>query len=93
MMIKKFLTFVFVAALALGAPAGTALAGSGNPAGTGQPSVECDEFPTTPGHSSSSPGSPFNEDGTSGDHYAGEQPQNSNNAHSVSQYDIACAHQ
>ena len=60
------------------------------PAFAGQPSVECDDFPSSPGHASSSPGSPFNEDGVSGTHYAGEQPQNSKNTHSVSQYDVAC---
>jgi hypothetical protein len=55
-----------------------------------QPGVECDEFPSTPGHSALSPGSPFNEDGKAGTVYAGEQPQNSRNVHSVSQYDVAC---
>ncbi len=55
-----------------------------------QPGVECDEFPSTPGHAASAPGSAFNEDGKAGTVYAGEQPQNSNNIHSVSQYDVAC---
>ena len=55
-----------------------------------QPGVECDEFVFTPGHSASAPGSAFNEDGMAGTVYAGEQPQNSNNIHSVSQYDVAC---
>jgi hypothetical protein len=55
-----------------------------------QPGVECDEFALSPGHSSSAPGSAFNEDGVAGTVYAGEQPQNSNNVHSVSQYDVAC---
>ena len=55
-----------------------------------QPGVECDEFSSTPGHSASAPGSAFNEDGKAGTVYAGEQPQNSNNVHSVSQYDVAC---
>ena len=55
-----------------------------------QPGVECDEFTQTPGHSATAPGSAFNEDGHAGTVYAGEQPQNSNNAHSVSQYDVAC---
>ena len=36
------------------------------------------------------PGSPFNLVGIAGEHYAGEQPQNSKNIHSVSQYDGAC---
>ncbi len=56
----------------------------------GQPGVECDEFASSPGHSASAPGSAFNEDGKAGTVYAGEQPQNSNNVHSVSQYDVAC---
>ena len=55
-----------------------------------QPGVECDEFTQTPGHSATAPGSAFNEDGHAGTVYAGEQPQNSNNVHSVSQYDVAC---
>jgi hypothetical protein len=55
-----------------------------------QPGVECDEFTQTPGHAASAPGSAFNEDGHAGTVYAGEQPQNSNNSHSVSQYDVAC---
>jgi hypothetical protein len=55
-----------------------------------QPSVECDEFSSTPGYASAAPGSAFNEDGMAGTVYAGEQPQNSNNVHSVSQYDVAC---
>jgi hypothetical protein len=55
-----------------------------------QPSVECDEFALRPGHSDTAPGSAFNEDGHAGTVYAGEQPQNSNNVHSVSQYDVAC---
>jgi len=39
------------------------------------------------------PGSAFNPDGVSGSKYAGEQPQNSRNTASVSQYDAACLHQ
>ena len=56
----------------------------------GQPGVECDEFALRPGHSDTAPGSAFNEDGHAGTVYAGEQPQNSTNPHSVSQYDVAC---
>ena len=56
----------------------------------GQPGVECDEFSSVPGNSDTAPGSAFNEDGHAGTVYAGEQPQNSNNIHSVSQYDVAC---
>jgi hypothetical protein len=44
----------------------------------------------TPGNSANAPGSAFNPSGVAGGVYAGQQPQNSNNAHSVSQYDVAC---
>ena len=65
-----------------------AVLGAANPNGTGQPSQECEDV--RPGHASSAPGSAFNPDGNAGTHYAGEQPQNSKNPHSVSQYDVAC---
>src|SRR5262245_58565547 len=42
-----------------------------------------------PGHAASAPGSAFNPDGNAGTHYAGNQPQNSKNPKSVSQYDQA----
>jgi len=58
---------------------------------TGQPGAECEEV--RPGHASSAPGSAFNPDGNAGTHYAGEQPQNSRNSSSVSQYDVACLNQ
>jgi hypothetical protein len=58
---------------------------------TGQPNQECEDQPLRPGHSDTAPGSPFNEeDGHAGTVYAGEQPQNSKNPVSVSQYDVAC---
>jgi hypothetical protein len=62
---------------------------------TGQPGAECGSAtaPNTPGNSASAPGSAFNPDGRAGQVYAGEQPQNSRNTASVSQYDAACAHQ
>ena len=56
----------------------------------GQPGVECDDFALRPGHSDTAPGSAFNEEGHAGTVYAGEQPQNSKNPHSVSQYDVVC---
>jgi hypothetical protein len=67
-------------------------AAAGNPAGTGQPSQECgeDNAALRPGNSSAALGSAFNSDGVAGTHYAGEQPQNSVNPKSVSQYDVAC---
>jgi hypothetical protein len=65
---------------------------------TGQPSQDCVDLVTSgegsfPGHSTTAPGSAFNEDpgGVAGSKYAGEQPQNSKNSKSVSQYDVACA--
>jgi hypothetical protein len=72
-------------AMALGV-AGAALA-------TGQPDQECGDSGATtrPGQSASAPGSPFNEEGVAGTKYAGEQPQNSKNPISVSQYDVACS--
>lgn len=75
------------ALLGLGVVAGPSFAVS-NPGGTGQPSQECEDV--RPGHASEAPGSAFNENGVAGTHYAGEQPQNSRNSHSVSQYDVAC---
>jgi hypothetical protein len=65
------------------------------PSQTGQPNQSCGSAaaPNTPGHSASAPGSAFNPSGTAGTKYAGQQPQNSNNTASVSQYDAACAHQ
>ena len=65
-----------------------AVLGAANPNGTGQPSQECEDV--RPGHASSARGSAFNPDGNAGTHYAGEQPQNSKNPKSVSQYDVAC---
>jgi hypothetical protein len=61
-----------------------------NPSGTGLPSQSCQDIEaaggTTPGHASSSPGSPFNEPGINsanggigGQHYS-----------ETSQYDVAC---
>jgi hypothetical protein len=62
--------------------------GSIQTARAGQPNQECEDI--RPGHSASAPGSAFNPDGVADQHYAGEQPQNSKNPHSVSQYDVAC---
>jgi hypothetical protein len=74
--------------LAVALAGGTAVA---DPVGTaGQPNQSCEEQPTRPGDAQTAPGSAFNPDGTAGTHYAGEQPQNSNNPKSVSQYDVAC---
>ena len=89
---KRLLLAAILAVLVLGVSSPLALAGGGNPSGTGPPSQSCQEIEgeggTVPGHSSSSPGSPFNEPeinspegGTGGQHYSEK-----------SQYDVACYH-
>ena len=60
---------------------------------TVQPNQSCETTGTTPGKSANAAGSAFNPDGKAGTHYAGEKPQNSRNTASVSQHDVACAHQ
>jgi len=69
---------------------GSAIAQAAANTNHGQPNQSCEEQPSSPGQSSSAPGSAFNPDGHAGTVYAGEQPQNSNNPNSVSQYDVAC---
>jgi hypothetical protein len=80
-------TFTVFAGTAIGTSATFATA---NPSGTGRPNQSCQDIEgaggTTPGHASSSPGSPFNEPGinspnggTGGQHYS-----------ETSQYDVAC---
>jgi hypothetical protein len=87
---KLVLALVGSAALAIVA-AGAALAdGNPSPTGTGQPSQSCQSQPNTPGNSATAPGSAFNTLGKAGTVYAGTQPQNSTNSHSVAQYDVAC---
>src|SRR6266513_5560825 len=64
-----------------------------SPGTQGQPGQTClsSTAPNEPGQAASAPGSAFNENGgTAGSVYAGEQPQNSKNPKSVSQYDVAC---
>jgi hypothetical protein len=61
--------------------------------GGGQPNQSCEVTTITPGNAASAPGSAFNPSGMAGTVYAGEQPQNSNNPKSVSQYDVACFQQ
>ena len=65
------------------------------PTSTGQPGKECgdEDAPNRPGNAQNAPGSAFNPDGNAGTHHAGEQPQDSRNSASVSQYDVACFHQ
>jgi hypothetical protein len=75
---KATVSAVFAAAfIILGA--GQAVAAP-NPSGTGLPSQDCGDLGTFPGHTTTSPGSPFNEGvGTGGLHYT-----------ETSQYDVAC---
>ncbi|MEJ1938489.1 hypothetical protein WDZ92_50485, partial [Nostoc sp. NIES-2111] len=91
---RRLFTSLTLAASMLGASVGCSLA-AGNPSGTGQPNQTCGSSVATfePGHASSAPGSAFNENGgIAGSMYAGQQPQNSKNPKSVSQYDVACFH-
>ncbi|MBI3677106.1 MAG: hypothetical protein HY243_10895 [Proteobacteria bacterium] len=66
---------------------------SGQEKGKGQPNQSCETTGTTPGNAADAPGSAFNPTGKAGTKYAGQQPQNSKNPVSVSQYDVACSHQ
>jgi hypothetical protein len=85
---RKRITGMAVVTALLFSLGGTALAA--NPGTSGQPNQSCEEQPSSPGNASSAPGSAFSPDGVAGTKYAGEQPQNSNNPNSVSQYDVAC---
>ncbi len=86
---KLVMLVVIVLALCL-ALAGPALADS--PGTGGQPSQSCGSATaaSTPGNAANASGSAFNPNGTAGSVYAGQQPQNSNNPNSNSQYDVAC---
>ena len=85
---RKRLTCVASAAMVLFSAGGIALAA--NPGTKGQPNQSCEEQTMRPGNAANAPGSAFNPDGKAGTVYAGEQPQNSKNPTSVSQYDVAC---
>ena len=86
---RLFLAVLILAALLLFLiPAHTVFAA--DPPGTGQPNQSCEDVGVRPGNAMSAPGSAFNPDGVAGTKYAGEQPQNSKNPNSVSQYDVAC---
>jgi hypothetical protein len=91
----------FAPGLASAAPPTTSngAAHSGDPVAAGQPGADCEllvdsQQGSFPGHSTTAPGSAFNEDpgGTAGKHYAGEQTQNTINQATSSQYDVACLH-
>ena len=79
-------TLAGVLALAVSGPA----AAVNTPPPAGQPNQSCQDQTSTPGNSANAPGSAFNPSGQAGTVYAGQQPQNSNNPNSVSQYDVAC---
>jgi hypothetical protein len=77
----------------------TAPTAAGGPTATGQPGQDCEDLVDSgegsfPGNSYLAPGSAFNEDpgGVAGSKYAGEQPQNTVNLATSSQYDVACLH-
>ena len=72
---------------------GSSLALADNPGTAGQPNKSCEVTKVTPGNAASAQGSAFNPDGHAGTVYAGEQPQNSQNPRSASQYDVACFQQ
>ncbi len=87
MLVKTAAILSLVAVLLFGL-VGIGLAAT--PTAGGQPNQSCQAEPSTPGHAASAPGSAFNTSGTAGGVYAGQQPQNSKNTHSVAQYDVAC---
>jgi hypothetical protein len=96
---KRVIALLAISACVL-FPTGMVLGGVGNPSGTGQPNQSCESQPSAPSSSSgggatssTNTGSAFSPSGKSGTVYAGEQPQNSNNQMSVSQYDVACFQQ
>jgi hypothetical protein len=88
--VKASILVAVIALALLFAFAPTGVAFAANPPGSGQPGQDCEAIGVTPGHAASAPGSAFNPDGHAGTVYAGEQPQNSVNPKSVSQYDVAC---
>jgi hypothetical protein len=83
---------VIATSVALAAIGSAAAFAAGNPNGTGPPSQSCQDIEaaggTTPGHSASSPGSPFNEPGINSQN-GGTGGQNYSEK---SQYDVACYH-
>ena len=87
---KTRLLFILLALSALVLFVPTHAVFAANPPGSGQPNQSCEDAGVRPGNAMSAPGSAFNPDGIAGTKYAGEQPQNSVNPKSVSQYDVAC---
>ena len=87
--IMKIGVILTLSTLLIFAPLSTVFASSA-PGFSGQPNQSCETAGVRPGHAASAPGSAFNPNGVAGSVYAGEQPQNSVNPKSVSQYDVAC---
>lgn len=88
-MIRRILGGTAAAMLALSLSAGGAFAG--NPAGQGQPSVECGDEGAELSPAGFGTGGFENAE----EHYAGEGAASLNHAgseHAVSQYDVACYH-
>jgi hypothetical protein len=91
-MTRRVLIAISAASLLLGLSFGSVSAGSGNPAGTGQPGAECGDAGATLEPAG------FLTDGfaTAEAHYAGSDGTaslaNANSDAAVSQYDIACVH-
>jgi hypothetical protein len=87
--VRSLLAAIAAGLVIAAAGSGVAVA-AGNPNGTGPPSQSCQDVEaaggTTPGHSSSSPGSPFNEPGINSPN-GGTGGQNYSEK---SQYDVAC---
>ena len=90
-MVRRFVIGVTLAGTLVLGGATVALANSTG--STGQPNQSCETSTTTPGNAANAPGSAFNPNGKAGTVYAGQQPQNSRNPKSVSQYDVACFQQ
>jgi hypothetical protein len=95
---KKTVISTAIAAVMTLAVSGSAFA-SPSPNGPGQPgapNTTCSQYTATPGKSADA-NSPFNPNGNSGLHYAGNPDtsslEHSNSQHAVSQYDIACYQQ
>jgi len=88
-MLRKVTIGVFTGA-AIVVVGTTAAFAAANPSGTGQPNQSCQAQPASPGNAANTSAAAFNPTGTAATHYAGQQPQNSQNPKSVSQYDVAC---
>ena len=91
-MFRRALTALCAATLFLVLAAAPVAAGSGNPAGTGQPEAECGDE-----GAELEPAGFLTEGFANAEaHYAGSEDTpsllNANSEHAVSQYDIACVH-